>query len=92
MMFDLILKLLAITVSLIMLDSTLIGDGLAHLDIVLYGSAIFLDCTSFNSTPNSSALYLILALRFLKAVISIFGFFTNKANGLLLVINQKISK
>ena len=89
-MFNLISKLLAITIGLTMLDSTPIKDGLAYLNVVLYGSAIFFDYMSSNLTPTSSALRLILALRFQKAIRSIFGSSTNRSNKLLLVINQQI--
>ena len=73
----------------IMLDSTPVKDGLAYLDMVLYGSTMFYDCTS-NSTPHSSTLYLILALRFRKVIHSNSRSPANNSDRLLLVINQQI--
>ena len=87
-MFELISKLLATTIGLTMLDSALVGDGFAYSDIVLCGSAIFSDCVSSKSSPNPSACYLILAFRFLRVVLSIFGSTATKPDELLLVINR----
>ena len=83
-------KLLATTVNLTILDSISIKDGLAYIDIVLYGSAISSNYTSLRSRPNASTLYLILALRFQRAIHSISRSAANNSNGLLLVINQQI--
>ena len=91
-MFGLILKLLAIIVSLTMLDFAPVGDGLAYLDIVLCDSAMFSDYTSSKSTPNSYALCLTLPLRFQRVIHSTSRSSTNNSDGLPLVINQQNSK
>ena len=56
-------KIIGPIISLTMLDSARSG-WFSILDMVLYGSMMFSDYTSYNSTPNSSTLCLILTLRF----------------------------
>ena len=72
-----------------MLVSTPVEDGLTYSDIILCGSTIFSDCTLSKFSPNSSACCLILALRFLRAVLLMSGSVATKPDGVLLVKNQQ---
>ena len=71
MIFGLISKFLAVTIGLTILDLIPIKDGLAYLDIVLCGFAMFSNCVSSRFNPKTFAFYLILTLRFQRDVLLI---------------------
>ena len=88
MMFGLTSKLLAAIVSLI-LPAQFQSRMTLHTQTCLLVFSMFSNCISSRFNPNTSALSLILALRFLRVVLLIFESSITTSKGLLLVINKQ---